>query len=401
MLTGDLIVTDCLLFDGESEELQETDVRIESGVIKEIGPGLVASDDIRRIEARGSFVCPGFIDNHFHAYGISLDMMEMEGSPTSFVALKARQRLERALRRGFTTVRDVAGGDIGITKALSQGLIDGPRYYFTGPALSQTGGHGDVRRADLDTCCLGRHSVEVVDGVENLRVAVRNRLRKGAHAIKIMTSGGVVSLTDPIHQSQYSAEEVRAVVDEAQRRETYVCAHAYSPEAIVHSISNGVSCIEHGNLLDRPTASRMSELNVALDPTLATYVAMDKHGDSLGMDPIAQEKNSRVLNAGKVAVELAIEAGVAIGFGTDLMGDLEEFQLSGLGIQHEVQGTLGLLRSVTSVNAEILGVSHLGRLRVGYSGDLLMFTDSPFEKPQVLWDEQRRPVVVRSGCVVE
>jgi imidazolonepropionase-like amidohydrolase len=216
-----------------------------------------------------------------------------------------------------------------------------------------------------------------------------------------MTSGGVVSLTDPIHQSQYSAEEVRAVVDEALRRETYVCAHAYSPEAIDHSISNGVTCIEHGNLLDRPTARKMAELKVALDPTLATYVAMDKHGTSLGMDPIARDKNSKVLDAGKVAVELAVEEGLAVGFGTDLMGDLEELQLSGLAIQHEVQGTLGLLRSVTSVNSDILGVSDVGRLGVGCAGDLLVFSRNPFDKPQVLWNEHERPLVISHGRVIQ
>lgn len=399
-MSGDVLISDCLLFDGSSDELNEVDIQIVNGRIEEIGPNLKVREGVHHLPARGSVVTPGFIDNHFHAYGISLDMLEMEASPTSFVALKARHRLERALNRGFTTVRDVAGGDIGLSKALSSGLIRGPRYFFTGPALSQTGGHGDVRRADFETCCLGRHSVEVVDGVEPLRVAVRNRLRTGAHAIKIMTSGGVVSLTDPIHQSQYSAEEIQAVVDEARRRETYVCAHAYSPQAILHSIRNGVSCIEHGNLLDRPTAREMVKLGAVLDPTLATYVAMNIHGESMGMDPIARDKNSKVLSAGKTAVEIAMDEGIPVGFGTDLMGDLEELQLTGLAIQHEVQGSLELLRSVTSVNADILGHADVGRLAEGKFGDLLIFPDDPFQRPEVLWDASRRPQVILAGELV-
>ena len=129
---------------------------------------------------------------------------------------RRRDRLERALRRGFTTVRDVAGGDLGLARALDEGLIDGPRYLFAGRALTQTGGHGDPRPGGLDLCCGGRgHLSEVVDGVDDLRRAVRERFRTGSHLIKVFASGGVVSPTDPLRLSQYSAEELRAVCDEA------------------------------------------------------------------------------------------------------------------------------------------------------------------------------------------
>lgn len=204
-----------------------------------------------RIDGGGGVVVPGFIDAHFHAYGISLNVLGIESSPLSYVAAKASGRLGRALRRGFTTVRDVAGGDIGLSKAVTEGLIASPRYLFTGPALSQSGGHGDPRPGDsgLVPCCpvIG----EVVDGVDAIRRAVRERFRTGAHAIKLMTSGGVVSPTDPLRVPQYSAEEVRAATEEAARRESYVAAHAYSSEAIVHSVENGVRTIEHGNLTTR------------------------------------------------------------------------------------------------------------------------------------------------------
>ena len=397
-MPGSLTVTNARIFDGVGADLIEADVRIVDGVIAEVGAGLVGGD--RVLDAAGRVVTPGFIDNHFHAYGISLNMLHMEATRTSYVALLGARRLRSALARGFTTVRDVAGGDIGLSRAIAEGLFESPNYYFTGPALSQTGGHGDARDANLDLCCGSSHGVEVVDGVDALRVAVRERLRTGAHAIKIMASGGVVSLTDPIRIPQYSAEEIRVVTEEAARRGTYVAAHAYSPESIVHAVTNGVRSIEHGNLLDREAARVMADHGAVLVPTLVTYLAMSERGLELGMADIALEKNSQVLEAGKAAIELATEAGISVGFGTDLMGDLEVEQLRGLQVQHEVQGTLELLRSITSRNAAILGVDHVGSIRPGASGDLVVLAQDPFVHPESLWEQSEGRVVVKSGRVV-
>src|SRR5690606_3133314 len=171
------------------------------------------------------------------------------------------------------------------------------RYLFTGAALSQTGGHGDPRSAELETGLCGGHSTEVIDGADNLRRAVRERFRTGAHAIKVMTSGGVISPADPLRIPQYSPEELDAVADEARRRGSYVAAHAYSPEAIVHSVTHGIRSIEHGNLLDEPTAILMADRGAFLVPTLATYAAMDRHGVDLGMPEVARAKNAEVLDA--------------------------------------------------------------------------------------------------------
>lgn len=399
-MTGTMTVANARIFDGVGAQVLEGDIRIEDGVIAEIGPGIAPAGEV--LDVRGAFVTPGFIDNHFHAYGTSLDLMEMEASKLSLLAHLGARRLTRALHRGFTTVRDVAGGDIGLARAIDAGLFPSPRYYFTGPALSQTGGHGDGRAAHLDVCVGhgGAHTVQVVDGVENLRVAVRERLRTGAHAIKIMTSGGVVSPTDPIRVPQYSAEEIAVVTAEASRRGSYVAAHAYSPEAIVHSVENGVRSIEHGNLLDPDSARLMAEHGAVLVPTLVTYFAMAEQGASLGMSEVALGKNAAVLESGKQAIEIATAAGVIVGFGTDLMGSLEVAQLRGLRIQHEVQGTLELLRSLTSRNAEILQGPKVGRIQQGFAGDLVILASDPFDDPAVLWSETIPRRVVKAGALI-
>lgn len=392
-----LTVRNALIFDGSSPELTEGSIVFKDGLIAEVGD---AAPQGEVIDAAGKVVVPGLIDAHFHAYAVGLGGFEVERGPLSYAALVGAKRLGAALGRGFTTVRDVAGGDSGLSRAIKGGLFPSPRYYFTGPALSQTGGHGDPRSADVDVCFSHGHMCAVVDGVDDLRKAVRDRFRTGSHAIKVMTSGGVVSLTDPIRQPQYSGEEIRAVVEEARRRGSYVAAHAYSPEAIVHSVENGVRSIEHGNLLDRQTASLMADHGSYLVPTLATYEAMKRRGPGLGLNPVSQAKNAEVLDAGKAAIELALHTGVRVGFGTDLMGDLEDEQLTGVRLHTEVAGVFETLKSMTSVNAALLQDDAIGRISAGAAGDAVILDGNPFDDPAVLWDETRPRTVIHDGRVV-
>lgn len=393
--TGDVTVVNALIFDGSSADLTEGSIRIVDGTITEVGDSVSAGKDI--IDAGGRFVMPGLIDGHFHAYGLTLNGFYNDTVPLSFAAIQGANRLKDALGRGFTTIRDVAGGDIGLANAISKGFFDAPRYFFTGPALSQSGGHGDPRSADLASDFHVGHSNEIVDGVDDLRRAVRNRFRTGSHAIKIMLSGGVISPVDPIRVPQYSSEEVQAVTEEATRRGSYVAAHAYSSEAIQHSVRNGVRSIEHGNLMDRETAELMASHGSYLVPTLIAFDAMDRRGKEVNLSPIAQEKNSYVLNSGKTAIELAHAAGVPVGFGSDLLGDLVNDQLLGLRLQTEVAGILKTLQSVTSVNASLLQMDELGCIGVGAAGDLLILDGNPLEEASVLWDESKPRVVVRAG----
>ncbi len=393
-----LSIINAVVFDGVSDALADGPVHVADGRIVAVGGPAQPADQV--IDARGGTVLPGLIDAHCHAYGIGLDMMAVESRPLSYVALAGARRLAAALARGFTTVRDPAGGDAGLARAIAEGLIPAPRYLWTGPALSQTGGHGDARAADSEACPCFAHTAEVVDGVDPLRRAVRERFRRGAHAIKIMTSGGVMSLTDPIRVPQYSAEEVRAVTAEAERRGSYVAAHAYSPEAIRHSIDNGVRSIEHGNLLDADTAAAMATAGAFLVPTLAAYDAIERRGAQLGMAPVSRQKNREVLEAGRTAVELARAAGVRVGFGTDLMGPLEDEQLNGLRLQVELDGAVTALRSATSVNADLIRRPDLGRVQEGCVADLLIVDGNPVDEPAILWSSATRRQVVQAGQVL-
>ena len=395
MRTASLTITGAQVWDGAG--FAARDVHILGGRVVSAAE---AGADAEKLDASGRWLIPGLIDAHFHAYATSMDGFENERGPLSFTAINGTRRLTRALERGFTTVRDVAGGDIGLAQAVDADLFPSPRYHFTGPALSQTGGHGDPRSAHVDVCFSHGHMCEVVDGVDALRLAVRNRLRTGAHAIKVMASGGVFSLVDPIRNPQYSAEELRAVVDEATRRGSYVCAHAYSSEAVQHALAAGIRSIEHGNLIDRATAELMAEAGAFLVPTLAAYDAMDRRGAEIGLNETSLAKNAVVLEKGQDAVRLAHAAGVRVGFGTDLMGDLEDDQLAGIRLQVEASSAAETLRSMTSVNAELIGDDALGHLGEGAYGDAVLLASDPLADPSVLWEQDARVAVVRGGVVV-
>lgn len=394
-MTAPLTITGAQVWDGAARGFVERDVAIVDGLVADR-----PAADAEQLDGTGCWLVPGLVDAHFHAYATSMDGLENERGPLSYTAINATLRLANALRRGFTTVRDVAGGDIGLARAVEAGLFPSPRYHFTGPALSQTGGHGDPRSQHVDVCFSHGHMCEVVDGVEALRVAVRERLRTGAHAIKIMTSGGVFSLADPLRIPQYSVDEIRAVVDEATRRGSYVAAHAYSSEAVMHSIDNGVRSIEHGNLIDEATARAMAARGAFLVPTLAAYDAMDRRGADIGLNEISLAKNTEVLSKGQEAVQLAHAAGVRVGFGTDLMGDLEDDQLAGVRLQVEASGPAETLRSMTEVNAELIGDRRLGHLGAGAYGDAVLLGGDPLEEPSVLWEQAARRAVVQAGRVV-
>lgn len=396
-----LAVTNGTIFDGTSRELKAGTIHLGGGIITRIDDG-PPDDGVEVLDARGGTITPGLIDAHFHAYATDVDALIADARQLSYVALNAARRLRAALGRGFTTVRDVAGGDAGLADAIEAGLILAPLYLFTGPGLSQTGGHGDNRPGDLALwACGGPHMTEVVDGVDALRRTARERLRTGAHAIKIFTSGGVISPTDPLRNPQYSADEVRAVTDVAARWGSYVAAHAYSPEAIEHSVVNGVRSIEHGNLMDSPTAQLMARHGAFLVPTLSAYEALERRGAELGLSAVSQAKNREVLDSGRHAIELARDAGVSIGWGSDLMGDLEDEQLHGLRAQIEVEGPFEVLRSATIVNAELLRRPDLGRIAPGARGDLVVYGGNPLEDPSLLWESHgERRTVVRAGQVV-
>lgn len=209
-------------------------VVIDGAVIKEVTREPVSASGATIIDVDGKTVMPGMIDCHAHVIASVAHLGTNGRLPNTFAVLRAVPILSGMLNRGFTTVRDAGGADYALSRAIEEGVIAGPRLFVSGKALSQTGGHGDFRErfdnSDPDPCGCHRNLGaigRIVDGVDEVRKAVREEMRAGAHQIKIMASGGVASPTDPIGNLQFSVDEIKAVVEEAASHQTYVMAHAY------------------------------------------------------------------------------------------------------------------------------------------------------------------------------
>lgn len=284
---GRMILTDCTLLDGTSADLREgMHILIEDNRIREVSETPITAAGAQIIDLKGKTLMPGLIDAHVHLIATSLNLGQLAYEPVSLTMARARHIAEGMLQRGFTTIRDAAGADWGLAAAIEQGLIAGPRVFYAGRALSQTGGHGDFRPrtwdADSCACCTSGAQFSVIaDGMPAVQKAAREELRRGATQIKIMASGGVASPTDPVWNVQYSEDEIRAIVWEARSWRAYVMAHAYTPEAMVRCVRNGVRSIEHGNLIDQPTAAFLASEGAFLVPTLVTYEALHRDRKSV------------------------------------------------------------------------------------------------------------------------
>ena len=261
------------------EHLGERTVVIEDGTIVDVVEGKWSGEFDVDLDARGRHVLPGFIDGHIHLSIPSMDLARLAQQWEFEKALAIAALSEATVRRGFTTVRDTGGDLRGLRQSIGRGLCGGPRIVSAGHMLSQTGGHADLRGPVVDPPECGCQIItsqfaHVADGPSAVRKAARQSLRDGSDFIKIHTSGGVASPSDPLDSVQFTAEEISTIVTAAEHRHTYVTAHAYSPESMRLAADNGVACLEHGNLVDAATAAHLAELGTTVVPTLVTYWAL-------------------------------------------------------------------------------------------------------------------------------
>jgi imidazolonepropionase-like amidohydrolase len=380
------IFANCAVLDGTRKERREDHhLLVEAGRIREVSDRPIASSAAEAVDLEGRTLMPGLIDAHVHAVAVDQMLARLGERPSSLVTLQAARVLEGMLQRGFTTIRDAGGADGGLAEAVEDGLVRGPRIFPSGRALSQTGGHGDLRPRTRPVsvvacaCCEGGAGLaRIADGVSECRRAARDELRKGATQIKIMASGGVASPYDPVWNLQYSEEEVRAIVEEARAWRTYVMAHAYTPEAIRRSIDFGVRSIEHGNLIDEATADHVAAADAFVVPTLVTFDALHRFGRELGFPEASLAKLGEVREAGLRSLELLQGADVRIGFGTDLLGQMHRHQSREFVIRAEAMAPFDIIRSATIVNAELLNRSgELGVIAPGARADLIAVDGNP------------------------
>jgi imidazolonepropionase-like amidohydrolase len=394
------------LLEPERGELQNGfELLVEGETIRETSDKPIKAANADIIDCSGRTMMPGLIDSHVHVCLSEVNLRFLESVPLTLMTARATRLMHAMLDRGFTTVRDTGGADWGIKTAVEQGIIAGPRLFIAGQAIGPTGGHSDARRrTDFGPrchCCNAlSFTLRVSDGVSEVRKAAREQIRQGADHVKIMMSGGVASPYDPLDSLQFSPSEVAAAVEEAHAFGRYVCAHAYTPEAIRRAAKAGVRTIEHGNLIDPASAELMVEKGMYLIANLVAYYAIRERAAEFGMTGDMLAKNDLVIDGGLRSLEICKQAGVPIAYGTDLLGALQIDQSREFIIRNEVTSPIEIIRSATTIGAQVLRMEgKLGTLQPGAYADLLLVDGDPLKNLGLFQDQGKHLAAIMKGGV--
>lgn len=380
-------------------------VLVEGETIREVSAKPIKAPAADVIDCKGRTLMPGLIDCHVHVMLSEVNIRYLEAIPLTMMTVRAAALMRGMIDRGFTTVRDTGGADWGMRDGVAQGHLPGPRMFIAGRALGPTGGHSDARRrtdvhAGACKCCNAMSfCLEVVDGPDAVRAAVREQLRQGVDQIKIMVSGGVASPYDPLDSRQFSLAEIAAAVEEAEAFGRYTQAHAYTPDAITRAVSQGVRTIEHGNLIDEKSAKLMKDKGAYLVANLVAYYAMKERAKEFGMSSEMLAKNDMVIDGGLKSLEICKRAGIKVGYGSDLLGALQVDQSREFLLRREVLSPIEIIRQATLVGAEIVRMpGKLGVVKPGAFADILVVDGDPIKKLELLTGQgEHLSVIMKAG----
>jgi imidazolonepropionase-like amidohydrolase len=376
---------------------------VEGDTIKDISDRPIKLAQASAVDCGGRTLMPGLIDSHVHVVLSEVVIRNLESIPLTLMTARAADLMRKMLDRGFTSVRDTGGADWGLKEATEKWLLPGPRLFIAGRALGPTGGHSDGRRrTDFGMrcqCCNAlSFSMGIADGVSEVRRAVREEMRQGCDQVKIMISGGVASPYDPLDSLQFSMDEVVAAVQEAQAFGRYVCAHAYTPEAITRAAKAGVRTIEHGNLIDDASARLMAEKGMFLVANLVTYFEMKRRAAEYGMSSDMLAKNELVIDGALKSLEICKRHGVPVAYGTDLLGQLQVAQSDEFALRARVQSPAEIIRSATMIGAQIVRMEgKIGCLKPGAFADLLVVDGNPLRDLKLFQGEGQHLSVIMKG----
>ena len=406
------------IFDGKTAALSTpSHVLVRGHTIERISASPITVDtETTVIAADGRVLMPGLIDAHWHAFMAATPQPLLMTADPSYLHLLAARQAEATLMRGFTTVRDLGGPVFGLKRAIDEGVMIGPRIYPSGAFISQTSGHGDFRFAFEVPRTLGgplSHSevegvAAIADSPDEVRLRVREQLRQGASQIKLMAGGGVSSQYNPIESTQFTEAEMRAAVEAADHWGTYVTVHAYTPRAIRQAVAAGVKCIEHGQLIDEPTAQLLAEKGLwwSLQPLLD-----DADASQLpAMTPVSRQKALEVFAGTENAYKLAKQYKIKTAWGADLLFDARVASRQGAWLAKLVRWytPAEVLKMATADNGELMALSGfinpypgtLGVVEEGALADLLLVDGNPLEHIKLIEDpDQNFPVIMKDGRI--
>ncbi|SEQ61122.1 metal-dependent hydrolase family protein [Piscibacillus halophilus] len=404
------LIKNGLLIDGNGGDPQSDQVVvIENQHIVYVGPESEynATGNEKVLDAQGGTILPGLIDTHVHMMMEYSPLSERLTKPFSYMYFEAQKYLKNTLNAGVTTVRDALGTDLGVKKAIEEGLIKGPRMQLSINALTITGGHGDGTQLNgdvLDILPSGHRGMPDgrCDGVAEVRKKTREMLRAGAEVIKVHATGGVLSPTDHPEFTQFSLEELKAIVEEGKfRKGVKVMAHAQGSEGIKNAVRAGIHSIEHGIFIDDEAIELMLENGTYLVPTLLAPVSVLETADEKGMPQSAVDKSKEVIEQHKASFTKAYQAGVKIAMGTDAGVMKHGTNLRELGLMVDAGMTpMDAIVATTKTAAECLGwVDQIGTIEEGKMADVVVVKGNPLENIYSLADNDQIQYVIKDGQV--
>ncbi|MBK5097194.1 MAG: amidohydrolase family protein [Gemmatimonadetes bacterium] len=416
------LITNVNVFDGYSESLQNgMNVLVEGNLIKTVSSSAISAPGATVIDGGGRTLMPGLIEAHSHL-AIHGDLFQIRNDLNwMYLGAKSGAEATHMLMRGFTTARDAGGPTNGLRKVIDAGHVVGPRIYAAGPPVSQTGGHFDIRGLnEPNYYFLGVPDAKqfteyayLADGVPEVQKATREVFRKGSSHVKIMAGGGVATVYDPLDGLQFTPEEIRAIVVEAEKVGSYAMAHIYTPEAIRIALEAGVKSIDHGMLIDDKTMALLKEKDAFLVPSLAVGLFTPEELAFAWPTPETKAKGARIIAGMENEVILAKKHGVKIGFGTDFFGPTNDaFAMQSLEFEARAKyfTPIEILRQVTSTNAALVAMSGpmmnpylsgpLGVIQEGAYADILIVDGNPLEDILLLGDPAKNlSVIMKDGVI--
>lgn len=398
-------ITGAALIDGTgADPVRNATVLVEGDVIRDVGRGIDVPDEAEVFDASGMVVMPGLVDAHVHLCA--------NGDPSIFsmlryrlgmIQLMAARNALNTLEAGYTTVRDMGapmGFAISLRRAIEMGVARGPRIMASGRIISQTGGHADFH---LPIGLSFGEMSRIADGPDEVRKAAREQLREGADWVKICSSGGVMSPTDPVDTRQFTIDEIRAAVEEAAALGKAVASHAHGTNGIRNAVVAGARTIEHGTIMDEEVAALMAEKGVFHIPTLAATYNILKHGREGGIPEYAVEKAEQLADHPARSMMLSHRVGVKVAAGTDSGSPFNMHGDNAKELELMVEAGLGPMEAIlaaTKIGAEAAGLGdRTGTIERGRWADLIVVDGDPLGDIRVLQDRQRIRLVMKAGVV--
>ena len=379
--------------------LTNQQIVIEGDKIVSVGAAVAAPAGATVINLPNSTVLPGLIDAHVHLTGDNTKLGYEELSvSTPREALTGAKNAKITLEAGFTTVRNVGASgfsDVALRDAINDGDVPGPRMLVSGPPLGITGGHCDDNLLPSEF----HHSAEgVADGVEAVQHKVREDIKYGADVIKFCATGGVMSKGDDPNASQYTQEEMKALVADAHRLGRKVAAHAHGAQGVAWASDAGVDSIEHGHLMDDNAIATLKKNGTYLVPTLYLTEWWSENMERMKAPEYLKAKMKMVSAAAEKNAQKAFQAGVKIGLGTDAAVYPHGLNAHEVAVYVKLGMTpLQAIQSATVTDAELLGWSDkVGSIEPGKWADIIAVDGDPLQDITTL---QHVKFVMKGGLV--